>query len=121
MTKRRGRYAYTLAALFFSCVAAIAQSTSGELTGTIYDATGATIPDAAITATNIATGIQASTTATSSGQYRLSNLLVGTYNLSISAPGFTKAELKNVSVELNKVSTANVTLAVGTAATSVEV
>ena len=121
MTKRRGRYAYTLAALFFSCVAAIAQSTSGELTGTIYDATGATIPDAAITATNIATGIQASTTATSSGQYRISNLLVGTYNLSISAPGFTKAELKNVSVELNKVSTANVTLAVGTAATSVEV
>jgi hypothetical protein len=121
MTRRKGRFAYTLAALFVSCAATLAQSTSGDITGTIYDATGATIPAAAITATNTATGVQTSTTSTSSGQYRLSNLLVGTYNLSISAPGFTKAELKNVSVELNKVSTANVTLAVGTAATSVEV
>jgi len=121
MTRRKGRCAYTLAALFLSCAVVFAQSTSGELTGTIYDATGATIPAATITATNTATGVQSSTTSTSSGQYRLGNLLVGTYNLSISASGFTKAELRNLSVELNKASTANVTLAVGTAATSVEV
>jgi hypothetical protein len=121
MTIKRGRCAYTLAALFLSCAGTFAQSTSGELTGTIYDATGATIPGAEITATNIATGVQASTTSTSSGQYRLGNLLVGTYNLSISASGFTKAELRNLAVELNKTSTANITLAVGTAATSVEV
>src|SRR6185437_4789371 len=121
MNTRRGRLAYTLAALFLSCAVMLGQSTSGDLTGTIYDATGATIPSAEITATNTATDIQVSTTASSSGQYRLSNLLVGTYNLSVSASGFAKAERKNVSVELNKISTLNVTLAVGTAATSVEV
>jgi len=121
MNTRRGRLAYTLAALFLSCAVMLGQSTSGDLTGTIYDATGATIPSAEITATNTATDIQVSTTASSSGQYRLSNLLVGTYSLSVSASGFAKAERKNVSVELNKISTLNVTLAVGTAATSVEV
>jgi hypothetical protein len=105
----------------FFCAAAFAQTTSGDLVGTVYDATGATVPKATVTATNVATSISVTGTTTGAGSYRFTNLLVGTYNLSISANGFTKAEVKNISVDLNKASTANVTVQVGKSTDSVEV
>lgn len=100
---------------------ALAQSISGDLVGTIYDQTGAAVPNAAITVTNMATGVATNTVSNSTGQYRVGNLSVGTYKLSITAAGFTKAEVNSVPIELNKVVTANVTLQVGQAATAVEV
>lgn len=103
------------------CLCAAAQSTSGDLVGTIYDATGATIPDALVTATNDATGVAGSTVSTANGQYHIGNLLVGTYTLSVTAGGFSKAQLRNVSVELNKVGTQNVTLSLGQTTQSIEV
>ncbi len=89
--------------------------------GTIYDGTGASVPNATVVATNLATNVTATVTTGSTGTYRLPNLLVGTYNLSVSAPGFAKAQLKGVTVDLNKIATANVTLQVGKATDSVEV
>jgi hypothetical protein len=98
-----------------------AQSVSGELVGTIYDPTGATIPGAAVVATNVATGVQSSAASSSTGQYRLGNLAAGVYALKVSAVGFSGAELKGVQVTLNMQSTTNVTLQVGESKTSVEV
>jgi len=102
--------AMVLAALSF---AAFAQSTSGELTGTVFDAANAVVPNASVTATNESTGISTTVTTTSAGQYRLSNLLVGKYDLTITASGFTKFELKGVDVTLSQLVTANITLQVG--------
>jgi Carboxypeptidase regulatory-like domain len=98
-----------------------AQTTSGELTGTVYDATGAVVPEATVTATSQNTGIVATTTTTTAGQYRITNLLAGKYDLSVTKSGFTKTELKGVDVRLNQLATANVTLEVGTSAQTVEV
>ena len=98
-----------------------AQTTSGNLTGTVFDATGSGVPDATVTATNEATGVVSEATTTSSGQYRINNLLVGKYDISVNASGFSKAELKSVDVTLNQLSTANVTLQIGQASQSVEV
>jgi hypothetical protein len=100
---------------------AFAQTTSGELTGTVFDATGAVVPNATVTATNENTGVVSSTATTSAGQYRINNLLVGKYDLSVTASGFTKAEVKNVDVALNHLATANVTLQIGQSAQTVEV
>jgi len=108
-----------LVAMF--CLSLSAQTTSGTLTGTVYDATGATVPGVAVTATNDATGVVSSTTATSTGQYRINNLLVGKYTIRATAEGFTKAELRNVDVSLNTVATVNVTLQVGQSTQTVEV
>jgi hypothetical protein len=110
--------AMVLAALSF---AAFAQSTSGELTGTVFDAANAVVPNASVTATNESTGISTTVTTTSAGQYRLSNLLVGKYDLTITASGFTKFELKGVDVTLSQLVTANITLQVGQFKTAVEV
>src|SRR5580704_13660608 len=101
--------------------AAFAQSTSGELTGTIFDPANSVVPNASVTATNESTGISTTVTATSAGQYRFSNLLVGMYDLTVTASGFTKSELKGVEVTLSELVTANITLQVGQSTTTLEV
>ena len=117
----RARIAALLAILAVFSVSVLAQSTSGELAGTITDVTGATIPGATVAATNTATSVMATTTTSSSGQYRLSNLPVGSYDLTISASGFTKQQQKGLIVDLNKTSTKNLILQVGEATTTVDV
>lgn len=98
-----------------------AQATSGDIVGTVLDATGAAIPNATVTATNAATGVQATATTNANGQFRISNLLAGAYDISVTAPSFSAATLKNVAVSLNQVATANVTLQVGQTTQSVTV
>lgn len=118
----RGGWLWLLAMMFLfaSCVA-VAQSVNGELAGTVYDSTGAAVPNATVSATNTGTGIETTATSSATGQYRLVNLPVGTYDLKVSAAGFTAAQVKAVNVSLNVTSTINVTLQVGEAKTVVEV
>jgi hypothetical protein len=59
--------------------------------------------------------------ASSGGEYRLSNLPVGTYNVTATSSGFTPVTLGNVAVTLNQTVTANLTLKVGEVTTVVEV
>lgn len=89
-----------------------AQSTSGDLVGSVMDATGAVIPGAAVSAVHETTGVRISRQTEASGQYRFTNLPIGTYDLTVTAPGFAVANLKGLAIELNKTVTQNVTLAV---------
>jgi hypothetical protein len=97
-----------------------AQTTSGDLVGTVRDPSGAVIPNATITVTNEATGVVVSLTSGDSGEFRAGNLLPGKYDLAVSSSGFQPYTLHAITVELNKTSTSNVTLSVG-ANTTVEV
>ncbi len=98
-----------------------AQVVSGDLTGNIFDPSGSLLPNATVIAKNDATGVETTTKSTTAGTYRLSNLPVGTYTLTVSASGFTKTETRGIAVELGRVATANVTLAVGTTTERVDV
>jgi hypothetical protein len=110
----------SLAALVFSNNLR-AQAISGDLVGTITDSSGAGIPNAAVTATNTATNIKSSATTNGSGEYRISNLPAGTYELSAMASGFATTTLMSVAVQLNQTTTANLSVQVGQLATTVEV
>lgn len=101
--------------------ACFAQLVSGNLTGTIYDPSGALVSGVTVTAHHDATGVESTTQTTSVGIYNFYNLPIGTYTISASAPGFSKADLRGVAVTLNVTATANITLAVGTQSTLVEV
>jgi hypothetical protein len=103
------------------CAPIFAQTTSGDLTGTVFDPTGAVVPDASVTATNQATGIMSTTATTSTGLYHLSNLRVGKYDITVTASGFIKSELKGLDVTLNEAVTANISLQVGQSTQTVEV
>jgi len=110
-----------LIVLLSAGISIFAQVVSGNLTGTIYDASGATVPGASVVARNDATGIETTAKTGAIGEYRINNLAVGTYTVTVTASGFNKAQLKSVGVELNKIATANLKLDVGTSVETVEV
>jgi len=98
------------------------QAISGDLVGTVVDATGAGVPNATVTARNTGTNVSTPPATTNdSGQYRISNLPAGTYDIQVSAPGFTASSVRNIQITLNSTATANVTLQVGGVSSSVNV
>jgi hypothetical protein len=97
------------------------QAVAGNLSGTVADASGAAVPKAKVELQNTSTGTAIATTTGTDGVYRFSNLLVGTYNLTVNAAGFSGRSLKDIVIDLNKNTTANVTLEVGAVTTAVDV
>jgi hypothetical protein len=94
----------------FTVPVAHAQAISGDITGTVTDATKAVVVRATVVAKNVATGVTYTATTGGAGEYRLVNLPPGNYDVTGSAPGFSRYVLRDFAVELNKVSTANIVL-----------
>jgi len=84
--------------LFVTSAGARAQSTFGSILGTVRDASGAVVPGALVTATNKGTGAQRTATSDGSGEFTLSNIDVGNYSVAITAPGFEKYSLPEISI-----------------------
>jgi hypothetical protein len=87
---------FMLLALFSSSLTA--QSTFGTILGTVKDVTGAVVPGATITVTNKGTSSQRTATSDGSGEFTLSNIDVGNYSVAITAPGFEKYSLPELSL-----------------------
>ena len=77
-----------LAAVFFSAPAVLAQTVTGAITGTARDATGATVPGAAVSVVNEGNNVEFKTTTNSSGDYIAPVLPAGTYTVTLEASGF---------------------------------
>src|SRR5579871_5214399 len=107
--------------LLISASALLAQANSGDLTGTVFDSSGAAIPNATVVALDDSTGVRTTAQTNAGGVYRFTNLPAGRYTLTASASGFSTDTLKNVDVILNNTITANLTLSIGTVGTTVEV
>src|SRR5579884_735558 len=108
-------------ALFLALPAVDAQTlTTGDITGTISDPTGAVVPGASVVLTNTDTGVSQNTTTSASGTYRFSFLPPGEYRVSAAATGL-KTELAAVSIQVGQVTTLNLTARVQAAQTVVEV
>lgn len=99
---------------------AYGQAISGDLVGTVTDSTGAVVPNATVSVTNSGTGVTNSAKSNANGEYRFTNLPIGTYDINVSTANL-KGGLKAVPVQLNKTATANVALQVGAETTTVEV
>ena len=101
--------------------ASFAQSlTSGSVTGTVTDPSGAAVPNATVTLKNNDTGAAQNTTTNSTGAYRFALLNPGSYGISVKATGFQGMQ-QNVSVAVGQSSTVDARLEVASAATTVEV
>ncbi|WP_263372834.1 TonB-dependent receptor [Granulicella aggregans] len=91
--------ALLFAVLFASAVTASqSQSTFGTILGTVKDSTGAVVPGAMILLTNQGTTSTRTATSDSGGEFTLSNIEIGSYSLSISAPGFEKYSLPEIAI-----------------------
>ncbi|PWU02919.1 MAG: TonB-dependent receptor [Terriglobia bacterium] len=102
-------------------VTAWGQAISGDLVGTVTDATGAVVGNAEVSAGNVATGVRTTAKTNSEGQYRIANLLTGAYDVTATAAGFSASSVKGVVVDVNKVATVNLALQVGAVSTTVDV
>ncbi|HEX4946423.1 MAG TPA: TonB-dependent receptor [Blastocatellia bacterium] len=80
---------------------AFAQFDTATVLGTVRDASGAVVPNAAVRLKNVATGIEASATADSDGNYQFFNVKIGTYQVTAEAQGFAKGSAENVQVTVN--------------------
>ncbi len=65
-----------------------AQVSGATLTGTVTDASGASLPQAQLWIQNVSTGVVRTTTTNSAGLYSLPNLLPGRYDVTAKASGF---------------------------------
>jgi len=110
-----------LSIVLLSAGLALGQITSGDFAGTVKDASGAVIPNAAVVATNVSTGVAYKGVGTGAGEIHLANLPAGDYNIAVSASGFETYTLKNLRIDLNKTSSATLTLPTATSAEVVEV
>ena len=98
-----------------------AQSDRGTITGSVTDPAGAVVASAPIEARNVATGglYEAATTAT--GNYTLAQLPTGSYELSITVPGFKKYVRQNVVLGVAQTLRLDIHLEVGATTDSVTV
>ncbi|SEG17317.1 TonB-dependent Receptor Plug Domain [Bryocella elongata] len=100
---------------------ALAQSTtSGDISGTLSDPTGAVVPNATITVTNTGTGETKTVTSSAGGSFRASLLTPGSYKVTATAPGFSTVT-GVVTVSAGVVSEDDIKLPVGASGTTVEV
>lgn len=94
------------------CPPAPSQTSAGRLTGSLLDSSGALIPNASITATNMETGAVMTEKTNSSGTYVLYPLPPGTYTVTAEAAGFRTQRVETVSVEVASIQTLNIKLEV---------
>ena len=100
---------------FFSiaCRPLWAQTNNGGITGTILDSSGAAVAGAEVVATGANTHTVYTTISTSTGAYRFSDLVLGTYNLTVKAKGFKTAQLTGIVVQINTTASLDITLQPG--------
>jgi hypothetical protein len=80
----------TVSLLLFVATCALAQLSTGSLSGTVTDAAGAAVPNAKILAKQERTGRVIETVTTDAGLYVFPNLDVGDYTVTVEAQGFKK-------------------------------
>jgi hypothetical protein len=98
------------------------QVSTGEIIGTITDASGGAVANAKITASNAATGVSRQTAAgENTGDYIITLLPPGTYTISVEAAGFRKAVQNDVTLQVNQRLRLDVALQVGQVSETVEV
>ncbi len=77
-----------------------AQTFRGNILGTVTDPNGAVVPEATVTAKNVATGLERSTVSDAFGNYSINELQIGTYQVVVEKSGFEPLTINGVTVEV---------------------
>src|SRR5215813_6797213 len=113
-SEKRGTFMKQILVTFVLCVfiasSAAAQSDRGRLIGTIYDSSGALVPNAQVSVTNQSTHASRDVSSDASGNYRIENLLPAPYQVSATAPGFAKSIAQDVVLPTGQERTVNIHL-----------
>ena len=109
------------AVMMFFTVTADAQSTGGRIRGTVVDPSGGAVVAAKVQLVNESTHVTREVQSNENGEYVFIGVPVGTYQISVSQPGFKKYLRKGLPLDLNEVLTVDVPLQLGGGTETVEV
>lgn len=76
------------------------RGTTGAISGSVTDPSGAVVPNAKVTATNTATGVPTSVFTNASGFYSITNLDPGPYRLDVAVEGFESFEQRGIVLQV---------------------
>ena len=101
-----------LFALLFAASESFGQAVYGSIFGTVTDPSGAVVPNAAVTITNIDQGVNFTTSTNGSGNYQQLHLIVGRYRVKVEVPGFKATVYENAAVNVDAATQVSVQLQV---------
>ena len=91
----------------------LAQTTTATLSGVVRDTQGAVIPNATVTAMQVATGQSRQVATNSEGIYTIPNLPIGDYRVSVSSEGFKVTTIPSLTLQVNQVAQIDVVMQIG--------
>ena len=106
----------TLAALIIFAVAMLVQgqqAASATLTGTIKDPNGALVSGARVSATHRDTGTTREVSTNENGDFVITNLATGVYDIKVSATGFEERTVSQIRLQVGQASNLDISLAIG--------
>ena len=121
MSRLSRSFALVSVMLLATAAPIVAQSYYGTLKGQVKDASGASIANAEVVITDTATKIQRKTVSNGSGDYVFSAVDPGSFDISVTVSGFSSYDRKGVNVATQQTVAIDISLAVGSSATVVEV
>ncbi len=102
-------------AAFLIAYPSLAQTSYGSLAGSVTDQSGAAIPNATITARNTDTGETHVTVSRANGGYLIDAIGIGSYDITVEAPSFSKEVISKVLVQPTTITSVNALLKIGSA------
>ncbi len=114
------RWMFGIVAVLALSSTAFGQATA-QISGTVQDATGALIPGAEVTVTQIDTGANRLAVTNETGSYVITSLPIGPYRLEAVLPGFQTFVQTGIVLQVNGAPVVNVTLNVGQVTQTIEV
>jgi len=111
----------TLTLIVFSLPAALAQKTTGTITGTVADASGAVVAGASVHLVNVGMGAVRDTTTNTQGSFTFPELNAGMYRVEVTKGGFKESVQENVELHVADITALNIKLEVGAAGETVTV
>jgi hypothetical protein len=115
---------FLLAFVIILCTAAVivvGQAVNATLLGTVTDTSGASVPSAKVTITEVNTGVSRSSQTNGSGNYVFPDLPPGHYSVSVEQTGFKKQTRPDVTVDVNTSTRVDLQLQPGDVTETIEV
>jgi len=97
------------------------QMTTGTILGTVNDPTGAGVPGAKVTITNLSTQISVAVQADAGGSYVVPTLIPGTYEVTVEKEGFKRTTQTGITLQVDQKARVDLTLQLGAVTQTVQV
>jgi Carboxypeptidase regulatory-like domain/TonB dependent receptor len=119
------QYSWFALTLILACAVwpsiALAQQETATIAGTVRDASGAVVPGATVTVTNVRTNIAVQTQAGDDGGYVVPSLRPGDYSVTAESAGFQKTLRTGITLQVAQVARVDISLQAGQISEAVEV